>query len=307
MSHAATSWAVRGAIGLGLSAGAKLVLFQLADRHNPDHGCFPSQDRLTADCEVSRSQLNVHLASLEAAGLIRRVRQVDQDTRKRKATRYLFAFEEGFTPVQTKAANGPEQVEMPLGEEKPCPEIGHGKSDETMSGKSENPCPISKQSHVRPTGHKPVREPVREPIVRGDAAEHTDRRFTEFWQVYPRARNKARSQQIFTEAVDRGVDPSWIIASAKQYRAENKGNKPMYLVYSDNWLEAERWRDYDQPGQKRLAVTVPPGPDLATMFAEKIKAGCYVAPSAITPRLASEIIGRGLATEAVLRSAGFQT
>ena len=306
MSHKATTWALTAGLGLGLSAGAKLVLFQLADRHNPDLGCFPSQDRLAADCEVSRSQLNVHLVALETAGLIRRLRQIDQTTRQRKPTRYMFSFEDGFEALKVDPQKPGDQVEMPLDQSGPCPETGHGFSAAPMSDFGAIPCPISGQSHVRPTGHKPVREPVRESIVRGDAAEHTVRQFAEFWQAYPRVRNKARSQTLFVEAVDRGINPAWIIASAKQYRAENKGNKPMYLVYSDNWLEAERWRDHDQPGQDKPAVSAPKGPDVAEMFAGAIKAGRYVAPSAITPRLAAEIIGRGLATEGEMRSAGFR-
>lgn len=301
MSHKATTWALSAGLGLGLSAGAKLVLLQLADRHNPDLGCFPSQGRLTADCEVSRSQLNVHLSALEAAGLIRRVRQLDPKTRQKKPTRYMFAFEDGFEPINAQQSEAPEQVELPLEKSEPCPENGHGLSADSMSGLATIPCPISGQSHVRPTGHKPVREPVRESIVRGDAAEHTSLQFEKFWEAYPRARNKDRSLKLFTEAVNLGVDPAWIIASAKQYRAENTGNKPMYLVYSDNWLEGGRWRDQERP-----AVAIQLRSDLATMFAEKIRAGRYVAPSAITPRLAAEIVGRGLATEGEMRSAGFR-
>ena len=56
----------------------------------------------------------------------------------------------------------------------------------------------------------------------------------------------------------------------------------------------------------RLDVDDTDAPDVATLFAEKIKAGRYVAPSAITARLASEIVGRGLASEAQMRAAGFR-
>ena len=68
MSHRATNWAIQQR---GLSPVTKLVLWHLCDRHNPDYGCFPSQDQLAADVEISRASLNVHLEKLEAAGLIR--------------------------------------------------------------------------------------------------------------------------------------------------------------------------------------------------------------------------------------------
>ena len=63
MSHHATNWAI---LQRGLKPTTKIVLWHLADRFNPDYGCFPSQDRLAHDCEISRSTLNAHLALLEA-------------------------------------------------------------------------------------------------------------------------------------------------------------------------------------------------------------------------------------------------
>ena len=68
MSHEATNWAIKQR---GLKPTTKIVLWHLCDRFNPDYGCFPSQDRLAHDCEISRSTLNDHLAQLEAVGLLR--------------------------------------------------------------------------------------------------------------------------------------------------------------------------------------------------------------------------------------------
>ena len=58
MSHKATLWAIEQR---GLKPTTKIVLWHLCDRFNPDFGCFPSQARLAADCEISRSTLNDHL------------------------------------------------------------------------------------------------------------------------------------------------------------------------------------------------------------------------------------------------------
>lgn len=69
MSHHATAWAwgIRG-----LKPATKIVLLHLADRHNPDFGCFPSIARLARDCEMSERSVHTHLAELEASGLITR-------------------------------------------------------------------------------------------------------------------------------------------------------------------------------------------------------------------------------------------
>lgn len=103
MSHEATAWAVQQR---GISPAAKVVLWHLADRHNPDHGCFPSQARLANDCEMSRSSVNNQLAKLEAAGLIRR-QQRRGDGARQMSTRYILGFEMAEA-------------------QEPSPDIGHG-------------------------------------------------------------------------------------------------------------------------------------------------------------------------------------
>ena len=119
MSHKATNWAIQQR---GLMPATKLVLWHLCDRHNPDYGCFPSQDQLAADVEISRSTLNIHLEKLESAGLIRRCRRHHEDTHRHKSTRYLLGFEDEF-------------------DAEPCPESGHGNG--------QKPCPDLNEGHVR--------------------------------------------------------------------------------------------------------------------------------------------------------------
>mgnify|MGYP002737415237 CR=1 FL=1 len=109
MSHAATNWAI---LQRGLPPATKLVLWHLCDRHNPDFGCFPSQEQLADDAEVSRSQLNVHLQRLEEAGLIRRVQRTDAKTNRQLSTRYILGFEKSFAQKPSlettrPAGNGP--------------------------------------------------------------------------------------------------------------------------------------------------------------------------------------------------------
>ena len=128
MSHMATNWAIRQR---GLKPAAKLVLWHLCDRYNPDYGCFPDQVTLAHDCEMSRSSLNNQLEVLEATGLIVRERRLDKRTRKQESTRYRFPFEDDF----------------------PCPNIGHGCDRETVepspkSGHGPEPEPESKKGEL---------------------------------------------------------------------------------------------------------------------------------------------------------------
>lgn len=91
MSHAATNWAIKQR---GLKPATKIVLFYLADRHNPDYGCFPSQKTLAEDAEMSERSVRDHLDILEQMGLIQRISE--QDGGRFKSTRYVLAFEPDF-------------------------------------------------------------------------------------------------------------------------------------------------------------------------------------------------------------------
>jgi len=131
MSHFATNWAFQQK---GLRPALKVVLLYLADRHNPDYGCFPSQERLARDAEMSRASVNRHLKALEEMGLIRRVRRTDSTTGRVLATRYLLAFEDDFDPPPDEA---------------PCLEMTHG------------PCLKLGDYRVSNCDTNLVREPVR--------------------------------------------------------------------------------------------------------------------------------------------------
>ncbi|SFV31276.1 Helix-turn-helix domain-containing protein [Devosia crocina] len=97
MSHDATNWAIKQR---GLKPVVKLLLWHLADRHNPDQGCFPKQETLAEDCEISRASVNRHLDELESLGLILREPQRDPQTNKQLPTRYRLACEPDFPRTQ---------------------------------------------------------------------------------------------------------------------------------------------------------------------------------------------------------------
>lgn len=104
MSHHATNWAIQQK---GLAPATKIVLWFLADCHNPVHGCFPSQAYLAKEAEMGRSTVNRHLSELEQRGLIRRVQRFDPATKRALPTRYYLACEPDFgTPdVATRVPN----------------------------------------------------------------------------------------------------------------------------------------------------------------------------------------------------------
>ena len=145
MSHAATNWAIQQR---GLKPATKIVLWHLCDRHNPDRGCFPSQERLADDCEMARSTVQLHLNALAKRGLIRRERSKDPATNRENPTRYFFAFEDGY--------------ETETSEEDP-----QSRDRKSVTGavteKGAEPRPKNGKSRDRKSVSNPVREPLREP------------------------------------------------------------------------------------------------------------------------------------------------
>lgn len=209
MSHHATNWAITQR---GLKPATKIVLWQLADRHNPDQGCFPSQERLAYDCEMSRSTLNVHLNTLEEMGLIARKQAIDKITKRQLPTRYFLAFEEGFEP---------------------CPKSGHG----AVSEKPEKPSPDFAQSRVRIPDSNPVREPVREPTPlppEGDGAAAPGRGFDKLWEGWDAAHlpeNRAYAEKLFRGLTDIERDQALEVAQAYIQLCQRRGNHPQMVPY----------------------------------------------------------------------------
>ena len=193
MSHEATNWAIKQR---GLKPTTKIVLWHLCDRFNPDYGCFPSQDRLAEDCEISRSTLNEHLGQLEAAGLLRRVPRLHPVTKRQMPTRYILGFELGFTPhvpdpcpetghgiaddSETCAEPAPFEDDAPA-EPEPCPETGRGCGDRAVSDFPADPCPENAESRVRNPDTNPVREPLSKPVKEEEGAQAREAISEEFF------------------------------------------------------------------------------------------------------------------------------
>jgi len=301
MSNDATHWAFKQR---GLSPATKLVLWQLCDRHNPDNGCFPSQQNIAKDCEMSRASINTHLNKLEHAGLIRRIQGIDPITHRQRPTRYKLAFEADFA-LPNDAACGPAVSEKPKAA-KPCPDSGHGdlfaKTTKAVSKKTQKPCPDLSESRVQILDTNLVREPLRKTLsVFG--AKNSKVGFEAFWEIYPRPKNRAESQEAFEAAIAEGVNESWLIQAAKAYRLEQSGNPAMYVAQSDNWLEQKRWNEFPE----HLQAT---GADLsgidgtARLWAATIKRGGYVPSSAISANLAAHMVQTGLVMPDDLRRVG---
>ncbi|HRP26046.1 helix-turn-helix domain-containing protein [Thauera sp.] len=248
MSHAATNWAIRQR---GLKPAAKIVLWHLADRHNRDTGrCDPDQVLLAADCEMSRSTLNVHLSELEKRGLIRRVQRLDERTKRQLSTAYILAMdgENPVSEIRTRAQDVEHRAQDMV---PPVSEI----RTRAVSGKSPEPCPENGESRVRNPDTNLGREPGREPEGARAAVQpfEVDRsseqdRFPEFWAAYPRKENRTKAEAEFFAAT-LATDADAIIAAARTFASAAKaaGQETRFMPLPATWLRDKRWTDQIAP------------------------------------------------------------
>ena len=339
MSHEATNWAIKQR---GLKPTTKIVLWHLCDRFNPDYGCFPSQDRLAHDCEISRSTLNDHIGQLETAGLLRRIPRIDPATKRQLPTRYILCFEPAFTPAEVvpcpKIGHGESALrENPsvadgcgpdaIPEHDPCPNSGHGIAAKAVSGFCPEPCPENDQSRVRNPDTNLVREPLSKPVKEEEDAQAREADFDRFfaellialglkanatlpawWQGWPARTNVRRWID------DLGLSHKRIIEVAVETRADHP-NPPDGPKALDRFMERAAQRDAqatianakNQKTKRRRKREDPPrlsDDEKAAFYAKMVNADGYLPVSAINNSIRDLMLVRGLVTPERLRTRG---
>ena len=293
MSHKATNWAIQQR---GLMPATKLVLWYLCDRHTPDFGCYPSQDQLAADAEISRASLNTHLRKLEEAGLIRRQRRTEQGTKQRKSTRYLLGFEDDFP-------------------QKPCPDSGHGNGQKpcpNLEQNREKPCPNPRQSHVRILDTNLVRKKETTTTAR-DAhareAPETTCLAACGEGLCPEARAVIQSTAPVIDGwLSAGYDLDSDILPVLQARTLRKRADPIrtwaYFTPAIVKRHAQRVALAARPKGAGETGTVPTlsAYDILLRAAEWINSGRFVPPSAVNNVMRDALLRAGLVTEVTLRA-----
>lgn len=291
MSHAATNWAIQQR---GLAPSTKMVLWYLADRHNPDHGCFPDQSRLAADCEMSRSSVNNHLRILERLGLIKRIRRVDPKTNQQMSTRYILGFEEEFT-------------------QQPSLDFGHGSPVDNL----EKPSPNSSESRVQNLDSNLVREPVITTNAHASTREEIPALVTACIEacgpgLSEHARQAIRgSGHVIDEWLAAGFTLAEdILPTLRALTARPKKRTIRTFAYFSGAVADRHYRrDRSPPASRKaekqpapFAGGAPGGPGSLAWLAGLINSDSYVPPSMVSNTQRRALLAQGLVTEERLRA-----
>lgn len=287
MSHDATNWAIKQR---GLKPAVKLLLWQLADRHNKDtKRCDPSQDGLAEDCEMSRSSVVRHLEELERRGLIQRVTGVHPRTKRQLRTSYLLGCDHDLT-VPDLSAKAVCQNETRLEDEAVCQN-----EKRAVCQRTPEPCVKNGESRVSNWNSNLVREPVTQPDAPA-AAGGDDLGFDDFWDAFPNRVDRKFAEAAWDVALDAGADASTIIAAARSY-ASSDVVKRGFPKKPQNWLAAENWHDAATPA---VAKSLPEVPTAVADIISGNPARCR----SISATKAREFIAAALVTQSQCQAVG---
>ena len=89
MSFEAVNWAWKQR---KLTVHEKMVLLALANRHNPDYGCFPSISKIVEDVEFSKSTVIRSIKNLQRKGYLS-VETAKRENGSQTSNRYFLSFE----------------------------------------------------------------------------------------------------------------------------------------------------------------------------------------------------------------------
>ena len=230
MSHEATNWAVKQR---GLRPIVKIVLWHLADCHNPTMGCFPTQDYLADMAEISRASVNRVLGELESAGVIRREQQIDPETRRQRPTRYRLGFENGFEPLHV------------------APRVSGLDTDENAEPCLKNTeSRVSKSAKAVSQSYETLTSKITSNLT-GNGSERAS--FDEIWEVFPRRRMTNRSEAVAAfEALNDAETRRCVLAATRfrQWHIEDSEarnatpeSQAEFRVGLAKWIRSGAWAE----------------------------------------------------------------
>lgn len=311
MSHRAKDWLARIDVR-DLKGSEFKVLFFLCEHHNADKknavACYPSQSLLMEKTGLSNGSLNNALNGLERAGHIKRIRGTKPGSSTRR-TYYLLRLEPE-TPSDHLAdkQHAANSTSLEVGTTQ-APSIGDG-TNSTQLETARKQTPKKRQanskngsSKLHSAGDEPVREPVREPCVSSEPSHTQDFVFEDFVgqfeTIYPRLGDGPATLQALRKAIEEGSDPAAILAGARTYAAEQKGNDRQFIKFSENWLRDKRWMRHTPTTTKPVSRN-----RILEAHAKTIKQGKPFLCTAITDQTAWECVQAELVSIQDCRAVG---
>jgi len=234
MSIHAVSWALKQPVK---PASAKLALIAIGNYADAYGRCWPSQQTLAADTNLTERSIRTAIATLEKLGLLKRVTRRRKDG-SRASDRFLIpALMQGHG--QPEDFSGCEyDTDEPTGKF-----FRDNRKNTTEQPEKSSGLTTFEPSKNHQRNHSSAASPP-------PPAEMVDR-FDEFWAAYPKrglaANPQKPAREKFAKAVKTGADPEAIIGGARRYAEIEKRSGRFgteKVAQAQTWLNQERWGDY---------------------------------------------------------------
>ncbi|UUC92481.1 helix-turn-helix domain-containing protein [Comamonas sp. C11] len=242
MSWSALAWAVRQQ----LPSTQKLVLIMLAERHNSDTGrCDPSHERLAEDCGLTRRSVMDQVKKLEESGYIRAMNRAKGALKL--SNHYVLNLSFGVPEKAPALPNDPFLV------------VKHvHQGGETGSPGVVNHVPnVVNDVHQggEAGSHKPVTEPVKEPLKKERAPRMaapalprpdgvTEQTWAD-WLALRKAKNAPVSMTVLTLA----------IAEAEKASLDLENFLQIWCLRGSQGLQADWLKPADLTGRPKTSKT----------------------------------------------------
>lgn len=249
MSGMALIWAANVR---GLAPATKIVLIQLAERHNKDTGrCDPSLAKLAEDCEMGRSTLLRHITELEEAGLLSRVAK-GREGGGRASSQYDL-----HVGAEQRSRSGTIGEQRSRSEQAKVPMLA-GKGPDNGTGYIE---PVLNQEGTDTRARRAASS--QQDLLTEEEAPKVDP-FDEFWEAFPPGRKtdkpKARAKfWAIVRGTAKGLEKApaeTLTQAARNYAASNPD--PQFTPMPTTWLNGERWREWGEAPVARRSRHEPP-------------------------------------------------
>jgi Helix-turn-helix domain len=234
-----------------LSAADWRVLAAIALHANAAGQAYPGMTTIAALASMRRSDVPRSIRRLEQHGILRRERRA-HSSGSPDTNLYVLVFAAGDESATDVRIPADREVSATL-----RTRVRKSRHEGVRNAADQNR-PIEQYTiDLHPPVARSARLRADRPRINKEGATNV---FDTFWQLYPHRGSfsdpKKSASAKFAAAVERGVDPSVMIAGAQRYRdhVERDGVEPRFVAQAATWLNQERWAQLYEPEPARLQV-----------------------------------------------------
>lgn len=224
------------------SSSKKLVMLILANYADEAWSCFPGQEKIAAEGEMTDRTVRTVLKELEEDGLIRRQERRRDDGYKTSDRTYLVREAIKSLPEIISYENRSHRKLATTSQE--IDDTSHRKQFPGIHQETHQLDTSDSQLTLDGGGDLPTTHSV--------ASVEANVSFDEFWKIYPRRAGKGQAAKAWKAAIKK-ASAHMIIEAAAAFRDDPNLPDQQFIPHPATWLNGERWEDGPLPDRRQSA------------------------------------------------------